>query len=118
MHAVDLLNTIRNLCAGLAITFSDIAWDWMFAYEQNRATSPDTTTMQEYTAEFQSPSMVHALHEHIMLNIARLTFNDLFYFLSMLFATLTCLIWLTQHTPKISGKKLDFTMLETLGEEP
>ena len=118
MHAVDLLNTIRNLCAGLAITFSDIAWDWMFAYEQNRATSPDTTTMQVYTAEFQSAPMVHTLHEHIMLNIARLTFNDLFYSLSMLFATLTCLIWLTQHTPKISGKKLDFTMLETLGEEP
>lgn len=118
MHAVDLLTTVRNLCAGLAISFSDIGWNWMFAYEQNRATSPGTATTQEFASQFQDRSMIHALHEHLVLDIARLTFNDLFYLLATLFVALTFLIWLTQPLPQASSKRLDSDMLETLGEEP
>lgn len=118
MHAVDVLNIVRNLCAGLAITFSDIGWDWMFAYEQNRATSPDTATMQEFASQFEGESMTHALYENIMRDIARLTFNDLFYFLSMIFVLMTFFIWLAHPQSKTASTGSDFDTLEVLGEEP
>lgn len=118
MHAVDVLNIVRNLCAGLAITFSDIGWDWMFAYEQNRVTAPDSTTMQEFAAQFEGESMPHVLYENMTRDIARLTFNDLFYFLSMIFMILACLIWLTQSQQQAASMGSDIDALEALGEEP
>ena len=118
MHAVDVLNIVRNLCAGLAITFSDIGWDWLFAYEQNSVITSDTATTQEFAAQFEGISMTHALYENRMSDIARLTFNDLFYFLAMVFVVLAFLIWLTQSLPKAATLGSDIDTLEALGEEP
>lgn len=117
MHAVDVLNSVRNLAAGLAITFSDIGWDRLSAYEQNKLSSPDASNSWRFAALFRQPSAAHLLHESMGLEAARLTFNDLFHLLALLFIILAILVWLAR--PAIPKKKdPDWVIFENLGEAP
>ncbi len=113
MHAVDLLNTARNLSAGLAITFSDIGWDRLSDLELNRLDSPDVSNSWRFASSFEGPARL--LHEKIGLEASLLTLNDLFYLLSLFFVILAASIWLFRRQV---SKDPDMTLLENLGEEP
>ncbi len=112
LHGVDLLNTARNFSAGLAITFSDIGWDRLSDYEMNRLASPDESDSARMLQIFDSPRL---LHEQFSLQASFLTFNDLFYLLSIILAILAFAIWLLKPVVR---KDPDMVILENLGEEP
>lgn len=114
LHAVDLLNTVRNLAAGLAITFSDIGWDRLSHFELNRLISPDASNTWRFTSLFHNR---HLLHEKIRLQASLLTFNDLFYVLSLVFIILAVLIWFARPSLQKEADP-DMPLFETLGEEP
>ena len=113
MHAVDLLNTARNLSAGLAITFSDIGWDRLSDLELNRLDSPDASNSWRFASSFDGPARL--LHEKIGLEASLLTLNDLFYLLSLFFVILAASIWFFRRQIR---QDPDMTLLENLGEEP
>jgi len=115
LHAVDMLNTVRNIAAGLAITFSDLGWDHLLNFEQNRLISPDASNAWRFTTLFNDTTQL--MHEKISFQASLLTFNDLFYFLSLVFVILAALIWFARpfHQKKSDP---DMLLFETLGEEP
>ena len=117
MHAVDVLNTVRTLAAGLAITFSDIGWARLFDHEHHLLITQGVSNSWRFVSDFNVPSAAHLLHERIRLQSSLMTFNDLFHLLSILFVTLAILIWLARPAPK-SVRDRDMDLLENLGEEP
>ena len=117
MHAVNVLNTVRNLAAGLAITFSDIGWDWLLAAEKNRLVSPDTANARRYAEFFDMPDATHRLHEKIIQQASWLTFNDFYQLLAMLFVVLAVCVWLARPALPVKHDA-DMRIFENLGEEP
>lgn len=116
MHAVDVLNSIRNLAAGLAITLSDISWDRLYDHELNWLNGPDASNAWRLYYTFQESVAPHLLHEKIELQASLLAFNDLFRVFAAVFAGLAALIWLTRAPHKKLPR--DMPILEHLGEEP
>jgi len=114
LHAVDLLNTIRNIAAGVAITLADIGWDRLTEFERNHLTSPDSSNAWRFTSLFNDN---HLPHEQISLHASLLAINDLFYVLSLVFAILAVLIWFARPSPQKEADS-DMPLLEALGEEP
>ena len=117
VHAVDVLNTVRNLAAGLAITFSDIGWSHLFDHEHNLLTTQGVSNPGRFASTFDVPSAIHLLHEKIDLQSSYMTFNDLFHLLSILSIALAALIWLA-HAPSKKVLDRDMDLLENFGEEP
>ncbi|MHB1100024.1 MAG: hypothetical protein ACYCZR_10760, partial [Burkholderiales bacterium] len=64
-------------------------------------------------SSFDGPARL--LHEKIGLEASLLTFNDLFYLLSLVFVILSASIWLFRRQIR---QDPDMTLLENLGEEP
>ena len=112
LHGLDLLNTARNLAAGLAITFSDIGWDRLTELEANRVISPDTSDAARILQYTGSP---HLIHEQLVRQASLLTFNDLYWLLSTALFGLAWAVWLLQP---VVVRNPDMVILENLGEEP
>ncbi len=114
-HAVDMLNAFRTLSAALAITISDIAWDRINDYEQNRLASPDSSNAMRYALFLDHHSALHLMHEKLSLEAEFLTLNDFFYLLSLFFVVLAATVWVLRPDAR---KDPDMVILENLGEEP
>ncbi len=110
LHGVDLLNTARNLCAGLAITFSDIGWDRLSDYEIDRI-----AFQQDANAAKLLEFAPHLVHKRLDLEAQLVTFNDFFRILSIALLALAVAVWLL--SPSVS-KDPDMAIVENLGEEP
>lgn len=123
LHAIDILNTFRNISAGLAITFSDIAWDRYIAHVKSYLTAPASMN-QEFLATNilhatpSDDSVRHLLHQKIMSQSGLLTLNAMFHTLALIFALLALIIWFA--SPKhIVHKTTELdSVVESLGEEP
>ncbi len=117
LHAVNVLNTVRNLAAGLAITVSDIGWDRLLDVEKNRLVTADVSNSQRFAEFFDRSFVTHELHEKIIHESAWLAFNDFYYFLSIFFLVLAICVWLA--SPPVKTKQgTDMRLVENLGEEP
>ena len=113
-HAIDVLNTSRNIAAGLAILLSDIAWDRLFDLELNRLSTPDADNAWRFTAAW--PTATPALHDELTLHASLLTFNDIFYALSVGLLLIAGLVWLAQRPAYLPQR--DLPLFESMGEEP
>jgi DHA2 family multidrug resistance protein len=116
MHAVDVLNSVRNLAAGLAITLSDIGWDRLSDYELNRINGPDASNASRFLSLSQGMGTPNLIQEKIKLQASFLAFNDIFHLLAVAFAALAALVWLARPSQKKPHP--DMPIFENLGEEP
>ncbi len=112
LHGVDLLNTARNLSAGLAITFSDIGWDRLTQLETSRVISPDTSDPARILS-YAGP--LHLIHRQLLQQSSLLAFNDLYWLLAVALFGLAWTVWLLQP---VVARSPDMVILENLGEEP
>ena len=115
LHAVDTLNAARNLAGGFAITFSDLGWDFLSAYEQNWLGGPDASNGWRLSllSQASTTQLIRLTSER---QASLLALNDLFHVLVVVFAALAILIWWT--CPPKKRLPQDMPILEHLGEEP
>ncbi|MHB1654855.1 MAG: MFS transporter [Burkholderiales bacterium] len=118
LHAVNVLNTVRNLAAGLAITISDLSWDRLLDVEKNRMTATDVSDTHRFAEFFDHPFALHAMNEKINIGSSWLAFNDLYYFLSIFFIVLAVCVWFASPVKRQSRQDADLRLFENLGEEP
>jgi DHA2 family multidrug resistance protein len=124
LHGIDVLNAFRNMSAGLAITISDISWDYCLARHRNYLSAPDTMNAQNHfdfllqSEELTLPMLKQQFHSLVGFQGGLLNLNAMFNFLTVYFLALAVLVWLA--TPKHvlhKDKKLE-RVVESLGEEP
>lgn len=124
LHGIDVLNAFRNMTAGLAITISDIAWDYYLARHRNFLNQPDAANAYNYfdslirTGELSAPALQHKLHDQISLQSGLLNLNAMFHLLAVYFLVLTGLVWLARSRHVLHKDKKLERIVESLGEEP
>ena len=123
IRAVDTLNAVRTLLAALAITLSDILWDWYAASARNHLVGPDAGNAREWLAGLAPAAIAppgplfHQLQLRVVAQSGWLTFNAMFHTLAACFAGFAALIWLASAT-HISHRVDNLErIVETLGEE-
>lgn len=116
LPALDLLNSARNMAAGLAITFSDIGWDRLQAHEWNRLNTPDVSNAWRFL--FNSSLTPKRIQTEMDWINGLLTFNDFFQLLALGILPFAILVWLLQRPALTQKSAPDLVILENLGEEP
>lgn len=123
LHAVDILNTFRNLSAGLAITFSDIGWDHYTAHVRSYLTSPNSMS-KEFLVESSShlglseASVQHLVRMKVATQSGLLTLNTMFHTLTLIFVFLGILIWWASPKHIVHKTTVLDGLVESMGEEP
>jgi DHA2 family multidrug resistance protein len=124
MHAVDILNSFRTLCAAIIITLSDVLWDRYAASARDHLIAADSGNLNRYietisTLNKHSPQQItHLLNTHITTQSGWITFNAMFHALAIFFGILGVVIWFTSASHLIHKNKENDLIVETLGEEP
>jgi DHA2 family multidrug resistance protein len=124
LHALDVLNTSRNLAAGLAITWSDIGWDHLLAGHRGFLTAADSGNAQRYldtiaaSAAPASGTLGRLLNTTLAHQAGWLNLNTLFNSLALLFLSLIALVWLSRADHPTHRRSSLERVVSTLGEEP
>jgi DHA2 family multidrug resistance protein len=123
LHAVDILNTFRNISAGLAITLSDIGWDHYVANVKNYITFQSSFSKEALTAHFYGlgltePEIQHVFHLKVNSVSGLLTLNAMFYTLTLIFILLGLLVWWANPKHIVHKATVQDSVVESLGEEP
>lgn len=116
LPALDLLNGIRNLSAGLAITFSDIGWDRLQDHEWHRLNTPDVSNALRFLSDSVIPAK--RIQTEMEWVSGLLTFNDFFQILALGTLPFVILVWFLHRPPLTRKNASDLAILENLGEEP
>lgn len=122
LHAVDVLNTLRNLAAGLAITISDIGWDHLAARHRLLLIAQDSGDAERFLAAV-APSlrpelMARQLNVRVGQQAAWLNMSVLCTWLAALFVAVAVLVWLTRAQPPMRHEPALDRIVTNLGEEP
>lgn len=124
LHAVDVLNTARNLSAGFIIAFADTVWDRINAYQRNQIVSPDPGHAERFLMTLPgfvtAPATAthHLIAEKIGFQSGLLTLNTIFNSLALLFFALAFLIWFASPLHPVHTDPILDQIVESLGEEP
>lgn len=123
LHAVDILNTFRNLSAGLAITLSDIGWDHYLAYVKNHMTFQGSIAKEImgahfYASGFSEPAVQHLFRLKVNSVSGLLTLNAMFYTLALIFILLGVAVWWASPKHIVHKSTVQDSVVESLGEEP
>lgn len=124
MHAVDILNSFRTLCAALIITLSDVLWDRYAAAARDHLIASDSGNINRYIdsitplSTYSSDQIHHLLNTHLTTQSGWLTFNAMFHALAVAFIVFGVLIWFASSTHLIHKNKENDLIAESLGEEP
>ncbi|OIQ98612.1 multidrug export protein EmrB [mine drainage metagenome] len=123
LHAVDLLNSARNICAGLAITISDLCWDHYISHVRSYLSAPidldhDFLTGFLNYSNFSAVAGQQLIHLKIIKQSGLLTINAMFYTLALIFGALGVAIWIASPKHIIHKKIVLDSMVESIGEEP
>ncbi|HEY9269083.1 MAG TPA: MFS transporter [Methylotenera sp.] len=123
LHAVDILNTFRNIAAGLAITLSDIGWDHYVANVKNYITFQSSFSKEALTAHFyglglSEPEIQHVFRLKVNSVSGLLTLNTMFYTLTLIFILLGVMVWWANPKHIVHKATVQDSVVESLGEEP
>jgi DHA2 family multidrug resistance protein len=123
LHAVDLLNAVRNIGAGLAITLSDICWDHYTSHVRNYLSVP-TDPSHDFLpglisySNLSASTAQHLVHLKIIKQSGLLSINAMFYTLALIFSTLGLAIWIASPKHIIHKVTVLDNVVESIGEEP
>jgi len=123
LHAVDILNTFRNISAGLAITLSDIGWDHYVANVKSYLTFQSSFSKEAFTAHLDElglsgPAVQHLFHQKVNSVSGLLTLNAMFYTLTITFIVLGVMVWWASPKHIVHKATVQDSVVESLGEEP
>ena len=122
LHAVDVLNTLRNLAAGLAITISDIGWDHLAARHRLALVAEDSGNAARFVASLtpglRPDMLMRQLSSRVGQQAAWLNMSVLCAWLTALFALVAALVWLTRAEPPVRHVPRLDNIVSNLGEEP
>lgn len=124
LHAVDVLNTFRTVAAALAITLSDISWDYYTAGVHHYLIADQSGNLDRYIASFtplsdySSQAMQHFLYSRMAIQSGMITLNAMFHALAISFVIFAILIWFASASHIVHKDKKQDRIIESLGEEP
>ncbi len=124
LHAVDVLNTARNLSAGLIIAFADTVWDRINAFQRNHLLTSGSGDSNHFVdtlpGSFAASDAAthHLMATHIGIQSGLLTLNSLFNVLALVFIGLALLIWHASPLHPVHKDPILDQIVESLGEEP
>lgn len=123
LHAVDLLNAVRNIGAGLAITLSDIGWDHYASHVRNYLSAPidqshDFLAGLNSYSNLSAAAVQHLIHLKLIKQSGLLSINAMFYTLAIIFTTLGIAIWFASPKHIIHKITVLDNVVESIGEEP
>ena len=124
MHAVDILNSFRTLCAAIIITLSDVIWDRYAASARNHLVAADSGDLNRYLqnastfTKYSSGQIKHLLQAHITTQSGWITFNAMFHALAAAFVICGVLVWFASASHLVHKNKEKDLIAESLSEEP
>ncbi|MHB1240631.1 MAG: MFS transporter [Gammaproteobacteria bacterium] len=124
LHAIDVLNTARNLSAGLIIAFADTIWDRINAHQRNHLVSLGAGDAERFVMTLPkfvtAPAAAthHLLAVKIGIQSGLLTLNTLFNSLALVFFAFALLIWFASPLHPVHADPILDQIVESLGEEP
>ncbi|RYY79398.1 MAG: MFS transporter [Moraxellaceae bacterium] len=123
LQAVDMLNGMRTVAAGLAISISDIVWDRHVVYVRDHLLASDSGNMSRFLLQHHSTSpidkaMLHQVQMQLVKHSGWITFNSFFQWFAIAFIIFMVAVWFINPLHLVHTNKNQDLVVESLGEEP